>query len=412
MDTFDSTTAATLLNMSYYEHYENDTCFSSVQDDHQAPYEMPHCPANSRILNLYQYIDEWIETFLYSKTDKVMITIVFPLIVTLGFLANCAFLFTLIRVRQMRTITNFYLANLAFADLFFVIVTAVNYFYKYTWSPDFQRGVPWSSTAGCAAISSAVYTPYFASICLVTLVSLERFLAICFPLKHRMMNNKSRTVKMILATWLIALAFTTLVAPTYTKHEILCLLWPEKWQHRLPTVINYCNAVTWHFLDISAILQFATFIIALILNTTLYALIIFRLSQRDVSDNNNEKTGLKSQADKVRNAVARMLVINGIAFFLCLAPWQFYNMYYFVFRNCIGCRALDDNHVYILAWIGRCLNVLNSAINPIIYSATNARYRQAFITAIGCTPKKRRNVSEMSTSVTGVATTGVATTRM
>ena len=183
---------------------------------------------------------------------------------------------------------------------------------------------------------------------------------------------------MVLATWLIALALTALVAPNYTKHEVLCLLWPGKWQHRLPTVINYCNAVTRHFIDISAILQFAPFAIALILNTILYALIIIRLSQRAISDDGNETKGLKSQADKVRNAVTRMLVINGIVFFLCLAPWQIYNMYYFVLRNCVGCRALDENHVYVLRWIGRCLNVLNSAINPVIYSATNARYRRAF----------------------------------
>ena len=108
--------------------------------------------------------------------------------------------------------------------------------------------------------------------------------------------------------------FTAFVAPRYTKHEVFCLLWPEKWQHRFPTVISYCNAVTWHFIDISAILQFAPFAIALILNTILYTLIIIRLSQRDISDNGNETKGLKSQADKVRNAVARMLVVNGIVF--------------------------------------------------------------------------------------------------
>ena len=401
--------AAFQSNSSYEIYAGND---SVVEDDYHVPYEIPNCPAKSSMLNLYYYTDNVIETFLYSKTDKVMITIMFPLIVTLGFLANCAFLFTLVRVRQMRTITNFYLANLGLADLFFVIVTAVNYFYKYTWSPDFQRGVPWSSTVGCAAISSAIYMPYFASICLVTLVSLERFLAICFPLKHRMMNNKSRTLKMVLATWLTSLAFTAVVAPTYAKHVIYCIVWPDKWQHRLPAVINYCNTVKVQFIDIAAVFQFAPFILALFLNTILYALIIIRLSQRDVSDKGDEKSVLQNQAMKVRNAVARMLVINGIAFFLCLAPYQFYNMYYFVARNCgKSCSILNDNHVYIIGWIGRCLNVLNSAINPVIYSATNERYRQAFITAVGCTPKKR-NVSEMPTSVTGVAVTGNTSTRM
>ena len=180
-----SITSTAMLDNSSFKSYSND---SIVEDDHQVPYKIPNCPAGSRFLNLYHYIDEWIETFLYSETDKVMITIVFPFIVTLGLLANTAFLFTLVRVREMRTLTNFYLANLAFADLFFVIVTAVNHFYKYTWSPDFQRGVPWTSAVGCAAISAAIYMPFVASICLVTLVSLERFLAICFPLKHRTTN--------------------------------------------------------------------------------------------------------------------------------------------------------------------------------------------------------------------------------
>lgn len=128
-----------VLNSSAYESYVN---VSVGEYDYHVPYDIPDCPAKSRFLNLHFYIDEWIETLLYSKTDKIMITMVFPFIVTLGLLANSAFLFTLARVREMRTTINFYLANLAFADLFYVIVTAVNYFYKYTWSPDFQRGVP------------------------------------------------------------------------------------------------------------------------------------------------------------------------------------------------------------------------------------------------------------------------------
>ena len=296
----------------------------------------------------------------------------------------------------MRTITNFYLANLAISDLSFVILTAVVYFYKYTWSPDIKRGDPWATTVQCAATNTTLYTPYFASILLVTLVSVERFLAICFPLKHRIVNNKSRTVKMVLATWLMAFAFTAVVAPNYAAHKTYCIAWPDKWQHRLPTVFNYCNSVNWRFIDIASICQFAPFILALILNTFLYILIILRLSKRDVGGKGDDKTGLNSQAQKVRNSVARMLVINGIAYFLCLAPYQFYNMYFFAIRNCTGdCAVLDTKYVNIIGWIGRVTNVLNSAINPIIYNVTNSRYRQAFYTAIGCVNQKR-NASEMS----------------
>ena len=175
----------------------------------------PSCPEDSGFLVLYHYPDEWIELLLYTQADKFMITIVFPFIVTLGVLANSAFLFTIVRVPKMRKLTNFYLANLAFADLFFVVVTTVNYFYKYIWSPDFERGSPWARSFGCAAMAAASYIPYFASISLVTLVSIERYLAISYPLKYRMANTKSRAVKLVISAWIIAIAFTAAVAPNY-----------------------------------------------------------------------------------------------------------------------------------------------------------------------------------------------------
>ena len=138
--------------------------------------------------------------------------------------------------------THFYLAiNLAFADLMFVIVVGVKNIYKYIWSPDVQRGDPRKTVAACLAINVATYTVYFASICLITLVSMERFLAICYPQKHCMINTKSRTVKVVLATWVTAISFTAIVASRYTNHQTYCIVWPEKWQNRLPTFINFCN---------------------------------------------------------------------------------------------------------------------------------------------------------------------------
>ena len=370
--------------------YQN---FTDDGDDNERgfiPYETPDCPAGSRLYPLSHLPDETIQTFLYTMTDKVMITIILPGIIVLGLFTNFAFLFTLVKVREMRTITNFYLANLAFADLMFVIVVGVKNIYKYIWSPDVQRGDPWKTVAGCSAINVATYTSYFASIWLITLVSIERFLAICYPLKHRMINTKSRTVKVVLATWVTAISFTAIVAPRYTNHQTYCIIWPEKWQNRLPTALNFCNSIKWQFFDIASIFQFVPFILALFGNSLLYGLIIRRLSQREVSD----KSGSKSQAERVRNMVARMLVINGIAFFLCLSPFQFYNMYYFVRRNCSGnCKVFDDRNMYILGWFGRCSSALNSAINPIIYGAINARYRQAFRKALLCDSKKQNIMS-------------------
>ena len=153
------------------------------------------------------------------------------------------FLFTIVRVRDMHTLTNFYLANLACADLFFALITTVKYIYPYIWNSEFTGGGPWETQFGCAAISALPSFVYYTSIYLVTLVSIERYLAICHPLKDRMVNKKSRTVKMVAGAGLLALILAALTAPVGSKLYVFCMILPEKYQHRLPKFLNFCNYV-------------------------------------------------------------------------------------------------------------------------------------------------------------------------
>ena len=382
--------------------FSNFTDSTTIGETATLPYEIPECPSSSIFLNLYYYPEQLFrDVFLYKSTDKVMISVIFPIIILVGLFSNGGFLLSIARVRDMRTITNFYLANLACADLLFAISTAVKVIYPFIWNPEFERGKPWNTPFGCAATASAPNLGYFASICFVTLVSIERYLAICHPLKHRMMNNKSRTLKMVLVSWLFALSFTIVTARSGAELDVYCVIWPQKYQHRLPKMVNFCTSSKPVFQDIASLFHFAPFFISFVLNTILYTLIVFRLSKRDVSDRGKDKNGPGKQAQRVRNSVAQMLVINGVVFFLCLAPYQFYRMYFFAARN-FTIKGLDYGHMYTLGRVGRCLNVLNSAVNPIIYSVTNARYRQAFLTAIGCAPKKR--IVGEATSSTAVTT--------
>ena len=87
--------------------------------------------------------------FWYSKTDKVMKSVMY---LALRLLTNIA----LIGVRQMRTITIFYLTNLTVSDLSFVmlipctVLTAVHIVTRLL-----KRGDPWAATSQCAAINSS-----------------------------------------------------------------------------------------------------------------------------------------------------------------------------------------------------------------------------------------------------------------
>ncbi len=100
----------------------------------------------------------------------------------------------------------------------------------------------------------------------------------------------------------------------------------------------------------------------------MFARIIYTLSTRP---NPNAET------TSVRNQIARMLILNGIVFFVCLLPFriiQLSNMSVY-----LGGSLFADDVVNILGWVGRVTALLNSAVNPFLYNASNAKYRAAFL---------------------------------
>ena len=73
------------------------------------------CDETNNVSNLTdQEINEMI---LHSSSEILQVKAIIPMIFVIGILGNMAFFLLLARVKAMRTITNFYLANLAAADI-------------------------------------------------------------------------------------------------------------------------------------------------------------------------------------------------------------------------------------------------------------------------------------------------------
>ena len=208
----------------------------SVNGEDTNLFDISACPEKAPLL----FISE--ELFLMylsaSNRDSFVILIVFPVIILFGLFANLTFLWTVYRVREMRTFTNFYLANLAVSDILLIISTAFTYIYPYIF---LMKTYP-QTQIGCILSLAFVYLTYFTSIGLVTLVSLERFLAICYPLKHRMVNSKSRTITLVVLTWSIGALLAAVVVPAGAKAQVRCVIWPTKYQikYQLSSVDVIC----------------------------------------------------------------------------------------------------------------------------------------------------------------------------
>ena len=68
---------------------------------------------------------------LYSAQAAFEIKVIVPILFVIGVFENAAFFLLLARVKTMRTITNFYLANLATADLMIFTLQTMFHLWSY-----------------------------------------------------------------------------------------------------------------------------------------------------------------------------------------------------------------------------------------------------------------------------------------
>ena len=308
----------------------------------------------------------------YSTVSWSVILICVPLITIIGACCNFAFIFVVYRVKTMRTTTNIFLVNLAVADLSLLITSFSQYIGTYAISPVYDVGFSFYSNFGCIMHDLLTYLCYYASLWTIALVSIERYLAICRPLWHRVVDTKRRAMRMVFATWCISLLFASLTVPM-RRSRIVCLISADHGgiAERIPQCTRDCK---WCNVAINST-DLLQFVAALFVNIILYSLIVRRLNTSS-SEDAFQGGNLKKNGSKIRNSVARMLIINGIVFFVCLSPFSVNNI------DSVGRTlewfSLDQALVTSFTWIARFFFLLNSALNPLIYNATNPRYRLAF----------------------------------
>ena len=234
----------------------------------------------------------------------------------------------------------------------------------------------------------------YSSIGFVTLMTIERYLAICKPMYHRVINTKGRCFKLVISTWAIAGVYAISIIP-YTSYVFkVCNLWAYD-DDEFPVVATFCQPTAYarraryvaifHF-----VIQPVPIMLAMLSSMFCYIRIIIQLSRRTVtSSNTKQQTGgsgaitPSASVIKTRNDIAKMLVVNGTVFFLLSFPVLLPGTIDSV-QRIRGNVLLSYHQLKQMLWVGRCLIYLNSSINPIIVNIMSPRYGSAFRQALGC----------------------------
>ena len=328
--------------------------------------------------------------WLYSSTDIFIISVIVPIVSFIGVVANGSFLYMCLRVKEVRdSPVTVYLLNLAVCDILFLIFTTI--FYTVILQPAKTKTLaywPANSSAGCSALTVFIYTWYFASLGFITLISVERYFAICKPFSRVNTMGRRRPIRLITGVWVLGFLLCVTLAPQYAHFQYYCIIWPDTSKFDgLPTLINDCEPVSKIWLIWGSLLSIVSFVLTMIVNCYMFAAIIISLSKRP-------KSSITSRADRTRYQVTRTLVANGIIFFICQVPYRIWSLDDFMDRVFEDVDLLDSlPKETLVITIGRAFVLINSIINPFLYVFSCEHYRKSMVQAF-C---GNRDVSHLST---------------
>uniref|UniRef100_A0A3P9DKU2 Thyrotropin-releasing hormone receptor n=1 Tax=Maylandia zebra TaxID=106582 RepID=A0A3P9DKU2_9CICH len=286
----------------------------------------------------------WVD---HSIQYKVISSCLLFMICALGIVGNVMVILVVLTTKHMRTPTNCYLVSLAVADLMVLTTAGL---------PAIPESifVSWVfGRYGCLCITYFQYLGINASSCSITAFTIERYIAICHPIKAQFLCTLSRAKKIILFVW----AFTS----------IYCLMWfylsnIQETVYKNITIVTCAYRVARKFYLPIYFFDFGVFfVLPLLLSAVLYGLIARILFLNPLSSHISPSFPLQ---------VTKMLAVVVILFALLWMPY----------RTLVVVNSFLDK-AYLDSWFVLFCKIciyLNSAINPVIYNAMSQKFRAAF----------------------------------
>ncbi|KAK5857688.1 hypothetical protein PBY51_010915 [Eleginops maclovinus] len=330
----------------------------------------------------------------YSIPLLTAITIACTLLFLVGVTGNVMTILVVSKYRDMRTTTNLYLCSMAVSDLliFFCMPLDLYRMWRYR---------PWRFGAAlCKLFQFVSESCTYSTILSITALSVERYLAICFPLRAKAMVTKRRVRALILFLWTVSLMSA---GPVFVMVGVeRDRMWPnfsagmnETGFLLDPGDTRECKIT--HFAVESGLmgamvwLSSVFFFMPVFCLTVLYSLIGRRLWQRHRETNVSSRV---AHRDKSNRQTIKMLVVVVLAFVLCWLP--FHVGRYLQFRSLDAPSPLLSRLSEYCSLVSVVLFYLSAAINPILYNTMSWKYRCAAARLFGLTdslPPRGRTAS-------------------
>ncbi|XP_052706302.1 octopamine receptor beta-2R-like [Crassostrea angulata] len=309
----------------------------------------------------------------------VLKAVAMTLIMGAAIVGNSLVIISVKKFEKLRgRVTNYFIVSLAFADIVVaILVMPFNASQEITGKWLFGRAM-------CDIFNSNDVLFSTASILHLCCISVDRYIAINYPLQYDSKMTKRCACAMILTTWVasVLISYIPIHAQFYTTNEHFKLL--EQNPDSCTFQVNRIYAVVsssvsfWIPCTIMIFVYFRIFITARrqekhIRTTSFYSYKYIENGNSDSLLPASTKSGKVSERTrwKREHKAAKTLGVVMGAFIMCFLPFF---SWYLITSLCADDCPYPPLLGSILFWIG----YLNSCLNPIIYAYYNLEFRTAF----------------------------------
>ncbi|NXX51568.1 OPRD protein, partial [Tricholaema leucomelas] len=289
----------------------------------------------------------------------IVITAFYSVVCVVGLLGNVLVMYGIVRYTKMKTATNIYIFNLALAD---ALATSTLPFQsaKYlmeTW--------PFGQLL-CKVVVSIDYYNMFTSILTLTMMSVDRYVAVCHPVKALDFRTPAKAKVINVCIWVLSSLIGVpimVMAVTKSKGNQLCLSPADG--AVLCTLQFPEPPIYWDTVTKICVFIFA-FMVPILVITICYGLMILRLQSVRLLSGSREK-------DRSLRRITRMVLVVVAAFIVCWAPIHIFVIVWTLVD-------IDKKNPYVLASLHFCiaLGYTNSSLNPVLYAFLDENFKRCF----------------------------------
>nr|XP_056711614.1 neuropeptide Y receptor type 2 [Euleptes europaea] len=299
-----------------------------------------------------------------TKMVEVQIILIcaYSTIILLGLLGNTLVIHVVIKFKSMRTVTNFFIANLAVADLL-VNTLCLPFTLIYTLQGDWKLG-----PVLCHLVPYAQGLAVQVSIVTLTVIALDRHRCIVYHLESKISKQISFLIIGVVWAGSALLASPLAIFREYfsidISQDVKMVVCAEVWQRE--GKVNYGTIYSVSMLLIQ-------YVLPLVIISYAYIRIWSKLKNHVSPGAGNDHYHQR------RQKTTKMLVCVVLVFALCWLPFHIFQLVSDIYS-----KVLDLAEYKLIYTLFHVIAMCSTFANPILYGWMNTNYRTAFLTAFHC----------------------------